>query len=109
MLFAWSHAASDFYYIIPGLGLYFVDVVLRCCAPQVKVLDVVKESTGHIRVDVEKPKGWATRAGQWVAVPGVVRHEWHPYRYVGHFTFLSLVIPILTIILVLPKHQTPPI
>ncbi|KAI8908098.1 hypothetical protein DFJ77DRAFT_164477 [Powellomyces hirtus] len=81
MLFAWLHAASDFYYVIPGLGLYAVDVFLRMSGPKVKVIGFKKESTGHIRVDIERPKGWITRPGQWVkiAVPGVARLEWHPY------------------------------
>ncbi|KAJ3272071.1 hypothetical protein HK104_004554 [Borealophlyctis nickersoniae] len=84
MIFACLHAASDFYYIIPGLGLYIVDLALRVRALRkcVNVVGVVREPTGHVRVDFEWPEGLGSvKAGQWVCVnvPGVDRLAWHPY------------------------------
>ncbi|KAI9358624.1 hypothetical protein DFJ73DRAFT_774384 [Zopfochytrium polystomum] len=94
MLFAWLHAASDFYYCIPGLVIYLADTALRLRAAwgattqdkALRVRSVVFEPTGHVRVDFDWPAGGgaaaaADSAGRWALLhfPDVAPLEWHPY------------------------------
>ncbi|KAJ3031088.1 hypothetical protein HDV00_008511 [Rhizophlyctis rosea] len=88
LLFAWLHAPSDFYYCIPGLIVYFTDVVLRFRNERKTgvVLNVRKEKCGYLRVDFAWPEEKGGKidggvAGKWVFVQvrEVSRFEWHPY------------------------------
>ncbi|KAK9687967.1 hypothetical protein K7432_014573 [Basidiobolus ranarum] len=85
MVFACLHAASDFYYIIPGLGIYLVDLLLRIVAlnRHTSVVKATKEPTGHVRVDFLWPEHLTKniQGHQWVFVnaPQISKLEWHPY------------------------------
>ncbi|KAJ3048877.1 ferric/cupric-chelate reductase [Rhizophlyctis rosea] len=86
-IFAFLHAASDFYYCIPGLGMYAVDLIIRLnrLRQPNKVLSVTEEPAGFLRFDIDMPEDWKKGkeevSGMWmfVNVRGISRLQWHPY------------------------------
>jgi hypothetical protein len=55
IVFLWLHASSDLYYMMPAIGLYATDILLRVIArfsPH-KVLRVLPSSGGLVRVDFD--------------------------------------------------------
>ncbi|KAJ3329338.1 hypothetical protein HDU93_001043, partial [Gonapodya sp. JEL0774] len=87
LVFAWLHAASDFYYCIPGLGLYAYDLFLRTVAwnRPIKIIKAVQEPSGLMRVDFVWPLDLkpTTTGSEWglFNVPAVSRSEWHPFSF----------------------------
>jgi hypothetical protein len=54
-VFLWLHAGSDLYYMLPAIGLYATDILLRTIArfsPQ-RVLRVTPTSGGLVRIDFD--------------------------------------------------------
>jgi hypothetical protein len=87
LFFAWLHVPSDFYYMIPGIGLYVVDLGMRLYSfkRKLQVTDVVHEACGFLTVHVgglDEHRGKNMRGGQYFFVnfPTVAKHEWHPFR-----------------------------
>ncbi|KAJ3032395.1 hypothetical protein HDV00_007578 [Rhizophlyctis rosea] len=92
-IFAFLHAPSDFYYCIPGLGMYAVDLAIRIYrlagagggVGGGRVVSVRKEGAGFVKMDVEMPGDWREGrevvGGMWcfVNVRGLSRLQWHPY------------------------------
>jgi hypothetical protein len=55
IVFLWLHAGSDLYYMLPAIGLYATDILLRLIArfsPQ-RVLRVIPTSGGLVRIDFD--------------------------------------------------------
>jgi hypothetical protein len=76
IVFLWLHASSDLYYMMPAIGLYATDILLRIIArfsPN-KVLRVVPSSGGLVRVDFDIRYGKVQCGMVWcvVALPSVL-------------------------------------
>ena len=59
IVFLWLHAGSDLYYMLPAIGLYATDLLLRLIArfsPQ-RVLRVTPTSGGLVRIDFDIRSG----------------------------------------------------
>ncbi|KAJ3179946.1 hypothetical protein HDU85_004230 [Gaertneriomyces sp. JEL0708] len=88
LIFAWLHATTDFYYMIPGLGMYLVDVFLRYRAfkaPYKVAKAAYDGETGYVRVDLDLAEPLHYRGGQYIFVcfPDLAKHEWHPYSLIS--------------------------
>jgi ferredoxin-NADP reductase len=90
MVFAWLHASSNFYYSMPGIGLYVIDLAARLAHRfgTVKVLAARQLAPGMVRVDFDvsgRPELQTFKPGQFVrvCVPAVTGWEWHPFSLVG--------------------------
>ena len=86
--FAWAHAASDFYYMIPGIFMYTIELFMRLWGfkKSHSVTAVTREPNGFITFDVDMRddgRGEAMKAGSYFFVnfPAISKHQWHPYRY----------------------------
>lgn len=100
--FAWLHATSNFYYSLPGMGLYFLDVAVRLfhqCdgLSKVPVISAKEEVGGIIRIDLDtkfRTELENSNAEDFVRVcfPAVDPLEWHPLTLVrgSHRGVMSL-------------------
>ncbi|KAJ3410991.1 hypothetical protein HDV05_002935 [Chytridiales sp. JEL 0842] len=86
LFFMWLHAPSNFYYMLPGIGLYAIDLGMRLYSFKTKneITRVVKEDNGYVTftVQLDSNKKLPTlRGGQYffLNVPQVSKNEWHPY------------------------------
>lgn len=94
VVFLWLHSASDFYYMLPSIGLYAADLAVRLYHrfnPS-KVKNIIREDGpgGLMRIDIDVTSNISLQqyeCGQFVRIcfPSLNSFEWHTYTLAGPF------------------------
>ena len=81
--YALIHAWSIWYFLAPGITLYFFDRLIRFVrgSHKVDVVSIAYGFGGNIRIEFRPPPGFSWKAGQYVFlnVPAVSIFQWHPF------------------------------
>lgn len=91
IVFLWLHSASNFYYMLPGIGMYIADITVRLYYRflPTKVVNIVNDNgSDFYRIDFDAAIGLHQyKCGQFVRVcfPTINSFEWHTYTICGNF------------------------
>ena len=97
IVFLWLHASGNFYYMLPSIGLYAIDITIRLISrfsPN-SIQRIHTELNGIVRIDFDlKDKKSVSNylPGQFVRVcfPSVNSLEWHPHSLCGKVIYMFM-------------------
>ncbi|KAJ3258527.1 ferric/cupric-chelate reductase, partial [Borealophlyctis nickersoniae] len=87
IMFAILHSQSTFFFVIPGLILWSVDLTLRATAwfTPTHISSITHEPCGYLRLDIttRTPFFYTPAQYAFLSIPSISRVEYHPYSLCG--------------------------
>ncbi|TPX69460.1 hypothetical protein SpCBS45565_g02382 [Spizellomyces sp. 'palustris'] len=88
VLFACLHGTTNFYFAVPGIILWIVDLAIRATGrwnPQLSIDKIVREEPGYLCLEIQATRPCSYAPGQYIFlnIPRISTLEYHPFSLCG--------------------------